>query len=40
MQEPGRNLADKLLNEPGKPPRTCIVLRVGQESALVAGSLG
>ncbi|CAL1150886.1 unnamed protein product [Cladocopium goreaui] len=37
-KEPGRNLADKLLNEPGKPPRTCIVLRVGQESVESARS--
>ena len=30
-KEPGRNLANKLLNEPGKPPRSCVVLRVSGE---------
>ena len=30
-KEPGRNLADKLLNEPGMPPRSCVVLRVSGE---------
>ena len=31
--EPGTNLADKLLNETGMPPRTCVVLRIsGKES--------
>lgn len=30
-KEPGRNLADKLLNEPGMPPRWCVVLRVSGE---------
>ena len=28
---PGTNLADRLLNEPGKPPRCCVVLRVPGE---------
>ena len=27
-KEPGRNLANKLLNEPGKPPRCCVVKMV------------
>ena len=27
---PGTNLADKLLNEPGMPRRTCVVLRTGE----------
>ena len=27
---PGTNLAGKLLNEPGMPPRTCVVLRTGE----------
>ena len=30
-KEPGRNLAGKLLNEPGMPPRCCIVVRVSGE---------
>jgi hypothetical protein len=30
-KEPGRNLADKLLNEPRMPPRWCVVLRVSGE---------
>ena len=30
-KKPGRNLADKLLNEPGMPLRCCVVLRVSGE---------
>ena len=33
-KEPGRNLANKLLNEPGKPPRCCVVLRVSGEDGV------
>lgn len=33
-KEPGRNLADKLLNEPGMPPRWCVVLRVSGEDGV------
>eukprot|EP00435_Cladocopium_sp_Y103_P012355 s3026_g3.t1 len=33
-KEPGRNLADKLLNEPGMPPRCCVVLRVSGEDGV------
>jgi len=33
-KEPGRNLANKLLNEPGKPPRSCVVLRVSDEDGV------
>eukprot|EP00435_Cladocopium_sp_Y103_P026193 s3504_g6.t1 len=33
-KEPGRNLANKLLNEPGKPPRCCVVLRVCGEDGV------
>ena len=33
-KEPGRNLGDKLLNEPGKPPRCCVVLRVSGEDGV------
>eukprot|EP00435_Cladocopium_sp_Y103_P041235 s1870_g11.t1 len=33
-KEPGRNLADKLLNEPGMPPRSCVVLRVSGEDGV------
>ncbi|CAL1128490.1 unnamed protein product [Cladocopium goreaui] len=33
-KEPGRNLADKLLNEPGMPPRWCVVLRVYGEDGV------
>eukprot|EP00435_Cladocopium_sp_Y103_P014898 s2381_g3.t1 len=32
--EPGRNLGNKLLNEPGKPPRCCVVLRVSGEDGV------
>ncbi|CAK8990918.1 unnamed protein product [Durusdinium trenchii] len=31
---PGRNLANKLLNEPGQPQRCCVVLRVEGESGI------
>ena len=31
---PGRNLADKLLNEPGHPQRCCVVLRVEGEQGI------
>eukprot|EP00435_Cladocopium_sp_Y103_P036803 s1780_g9.t1 len=31
---PGRNLADKLLNEPGHPERCCVVLRVEGEQGI------
>eukprot|EP00435_Cladocopium_sp_Y103_P031741 s1379_g8.t1 len=33
-KEPGRNLGNKLLNEPGKPPRSCVVLRVSGEDGV------
>ena len=33
-KEPGRNLANKLLNEPGKSPRSCVVLRVSGEDGV------
>ena len=33
-KEPGRNLGNKLLNEPGKPPRCCVVLRVSGEDGV------
>ena len=33
-KEPGRNLANKLLNEPGKPPRSCVVLQVSGEDGI------
>jgi len=33
-KEPGRNLADKLLNEPGMPLRCCVVLRVSGEDGV------
>ena len=39
-QDPGRNLADKLLNEPGQPPRCCVVLRIaGEEGGKMGGFL-
>ena len=39
-QDPGRNLADKLLNEPGQPPRCCVVLRIaGEEGGKMGGVL-
>ena len=33
-KEPGRNLGNKLLNEPDKPPRCCVVLRVSGEDGV------
>eukprot|EP00435_Cladocopium_sp_Y103_P031681 s163_g8.t1 len=33
-KEPGRNLGNKLLNESGKPPRCCVVLRVSGEDGV------
>ena len=32
--KPGTNLADKLLNETGMPPRTCVVLRISGEEGV------
>ena len=32
--KPGTNLADKLLNETGTPPRTCVVLRISGEEGV------
>ncbi|CAK9096803.1 unnamed protein product [Durusdinium trenchii] len=39
-KEPGRNLAGKLLNEPGMPPRCCIVVRVSGEDGAVQHARG
>ena len=33
-----RNLAGKLLNEPGKPPRECVVVRTQREDQIVGNA--
>eukprot|EP00913_Durusdinium_trenchii_P004280 g3968.t1 len=39
-KEPGRNLVGKLLNEPGMPPRCCIVVQVFGEDGAVQHARG